>query len=77
MPVEASLIEDLILKAIPDAKIEIVDLRGDGDHYSARVVSASFEGKSRIEQHKLVQAALKDILGGDLHALAIQTSTPE
>lgn len=77
MAVEAQLIHDKILEAIPDAKIEIIDLRGDGDHYSAHVVSSAFEGQNRVQQHKMVQKALGDILGGQLHALAIQTSTPK
>lgn len=77
MPTDAKTIENLILEAFPDAQIQIEDLRGDGDHYSARVVSSAFEGKSRVEQHKMVQAALKGLLGGELHALAIQTSTPD
>lgn len=77
MPIDAKTLENLILEGIPDATIRIEDLRGDGDHYAAYVVSPSFEGKTRIEQHKMVHVALKGTLGGDLHALAIQTSTPE
>ncbi|MEM7680263.1 MAG: BolA family transcriptional regulator [Pseudomonadota bacterium] len=77
MPTDAKTIENMIIEALPDAKVQIEDLRGDGDHYSAHVVSSAFEGKSRVEQHRVVQAALKDILGGELHALALQTSTPD
>lgn len=76
MPTDAKTIENMILETFPDAKIQIEDLRGDGDHYSAHIVSAAFEGKTRVEQHRMVQAALKNMLGGELHALAIQTSTP-
>ncbi len=74
MAVDEKLIVDLITKHIPDATVRIEDLRGDGDHYAAYVVSASFEGKSRVQQHKMVNEALKDVLGGQLHALAIQTA---
>ena len=67
-------IEAMIREALPDAKVEINDLAGDGEHYSARVVSASFKGKSLVQQHQLVYAALKGRMGGVLHALALQTS---
>jgi len=77
MAMEAKEIEALILEGIPDAKVRIEDLRGDGDHYAAYIESAAFEGLSRVKQHQLVYKALKDKMGGDLHALAIQTSTPE
>jgi stress-induced morphogen len=77
MAMEAHDIERLIKQAIPDAKVEIRDLAGDGDHYAATVVSASFRGKSRVQQHQMVYAALKGSMGGALHALALQTATPE
>ncbi len=77
MPMDASEIERLIRDNIPDARVTIEDLRGDGDHYSALVVSSSFTGKSRVQQHQMVYAALQGRMGGELHALALQTSTPE
>jgi stress-induced morphogen len=70
-------IELLIKSALPDAKVTIRDLAGDGDHYAAEVVSESFRGKSRVQQHKMVYDALKGNMGGALHALALQTSAPE
>ena len=69
-------IKALICEAIPDANVEITDLRGDGDHYAAHIISASFEGLSRVQQHQKVYSALKGRMGNELHALAIQTSTP-
>ncbi|MBI1301324.1 MAG: BolA/IbaG family iron-sulfur metabolism protein [Alphaproteobacteria bacterium] len=77
MPMEASKIERLIIEGIPDAKVTIEDLRGDGDHYAAYVESPSFVGKTRIQQHQMVYAALKGAMTNELHALAIQTSTPK
>ncbi len=77
MAMEASEIERLIKEALPDAEIRIEDLRGDGDHYAAYVSSATFAGKSRVQQHQLVYAALKGRMGGELHALALQTSAPD
>ena len=76
MAMEANEIERLILEAFPDAKIQITDLAGDGDHYSAKVVSAAFAGKSRVQQHQMVYGALKGQMGGVLHALALETSIP-
>jgi stress-induced morphogen len=76
MPMDVQEIEQLILEALPDARIRIDDLRGDGDHYAARVVSASFAGKSRVEQHQMVYRALRGRMGDQLHALALQTSVP-
>jgi stress-induced morphogen len=73
----AADIERFIKEALPDAKVEIRDLAGDGDHYAANVISAAFKGKSRVQQHQMVYAALKGRMGGELHALALQTSTPE
>jgi stress-induced morphogen len=77
MAMNASEIERLIKEALPDARVEIRDLAGDGDHYAANVVSSSFKGKSRIQQHQMIYAALKGRMGGELHALALQTSAPE
>ncbi|WP_127143251.1 BolA family protein [Pelagibacterium montanilacus] len=77
MPMDASEIEGLIKAALPDARVDIRDLAGDGDHYSATVVSEAFRGKSRVQQHQLVYQALKGNMGGTLHALALQTSAPD
>ena len=77
MPMEAGLIESLIKDGIPDAQVTIQDLAGDGDHYSALVVSASFVGKTRVQQHQMVYKTLQGRMGGDLHALALQTSEPK
>lgn len=76
MPMNSGDIERLIREALPDAKITIKDLAGDGDHYAAEVVSEAFRGKSRVQQHQMVYAALKGRMGGELHALALQTSAP-
>lgn len=76
MPMNAGDIERLIKDALPDARITIRDLAGDGDHYAAEVVSAAFKGKTRVQQHKMVYDALKGRMGGELHALALQTSAP-
>lgn len=72
----AGEIERMIKEALPDAKVTIRDLAGDGDHYAAEVVSAAFKGKTRVQQHQMVYAALKGRMGGELHALALQTSAP-
>lgn len=77
MPMPASEIERRIKAAIPDAKVEIRDLAGDGDHWAATVISEQFRGKTRVQQHQLVYAALKGDVGGDLHALALQTQAPD
>lgn len=77
MPMNAGEIETLIKAALPDARVTIRDLAGDGDHYAAEVVSETFRGKSRVQQHKLVYDALAGNMGGALHALALQTSIPE
>ncbi|WP_150525533.1 BolA family protein [Roseibium sediminis] len=77
MPMAANDIEELIKAALPDAKVEIRDLAGDGDHYAANVVSEAFRGKSRVQQHQLVYEALKGNMGGELHALALQTKAPD
>ena len=76
MAMEAAEIEKLIKDGLPDAVVRIEDLRGDGDHYAAHVVSAAFEGKTRVQQHQLVYAALQGRMGNELHALALQTSAP-
>ena len=77
MPMNATDIERMIKEAIPDASVTIRDLAGDGDHYAAEIVSESFRGKSRVQQHQMVYDALKGNMGGVLHALALQTSAPE
>ena len=76
MAMDAHEIERLIKARIPDAEVTIRDLAGDGDHYAATVVSASFRGKSRVQQHQIVYDALKAEMGGKLHALALQTGVP-
>ncbi|MCB2107938.1 MAG: BolA family transcriptional regulator [Rhodobacteraceae bacterium] len=76
MAMSAAAIEAMIKEAFPDADVTIEDLRGDGDHYAATVVSSAFKGKSRVQQHQMVYAALKGKMGGELHALALQTSVP-
>ena len=73
MAMEAAEIERLILEGIPDAKVEIEDLRGDGDHYAARVTSPAFKGKNRVQQHQMVYAALRGSMDQQLHALALTT----
>lgn len=77
MPMQAGDIERLIKEAMPDAQVTIEDLRGDGDHYAAMVVSKKFEGKSRVQQHQMVYKALQGRMGDALHALALQTGVPE
>ena len=77
MPMAADDIERLIRAAIPDAQVTITDLAGDGDHYSARVVSASFAGLPRVRQHQRVYAALGTRMGNELHALQLTTAAPE
>lgn len=76
MPMAANDIEKMIKDAFPDAQVTIKDLAGDGDHYAATVVSEAFRGKSRVQQHQMVYAALQGRMGGVLHALALQTSAP-
>jgi stress-induced morphogen len=77
MAMAANEIEALINAALPDARITVEDLAGDGDHYAANVVSETFRGLSRVKQHQIVYAALLGRMGGELHALALQTSAPE
>jgi stress-induced morphogen len=74
---DAAELERLIKAAFPDAKVEIQDLAGDGDHYAAKVTSAAFKGKNRVQQHQMVYAALKGNMGGQLHALALTTAPAE
>jgi len=76
MAMKAEDIETMIKAAFPDAKIEIKDLAGDGDHYAAKVVSEAFRGKTRVQQHQMVYAALQGNMGGVLHALALTTAAP-
>ena len=73
----AGEIEALIRAALPDARVTVEDLAGDGDHYAATVVSEAFRGRSRVQQHQMVYAALRGRMGGELHALALQTSAPD
>ncbi len=77
MPMAADDIEALIRAALPDARVEIRDLRGDGDHYAATVVSEAFAGLPRVRQHQLVYKALGGRMGGELHALQLTTSAPQ
>jgi stress-induced morphogen len=76
MPMDAHDIESMIKAAIPDAEVTIRDLAGDGDHYAATVISESFRGKSRVQQHQIVYQSLQGQMGGVLHALALQTGVP-
>ena len=74
MPIQT--LEAALREGFPDATIEVQDLAGDGDHYKARIVSSAFKGLPRVKQHQLVYAALKGKMGGELHALALETSAP-
>ncbi len=76
MPMSPDDLESRLRAAFPDAEIAITDLAGDGDHYRARIVSSAFVGLPRVRQHQLVNKALADVLGGQLHALAIETAAP-
>ena len=76
MAMDPDAIERMIKEALPDATVRIDDLRGDGDHYAAQVISASFKGLSRVQQHQLVYKALQGRMGKELHALALQTAAP-
>ena len=73
MPISKEELEKLLKESLPSAKISIEDLKGDGDHYSATVISSKFKGKSRIQQHQIVYEALKGKMGGELHALMLKT----
>jgi len=77
MAMDAEEIERMIRESLPDARVTIEDLRGDGDHYAAHVVSTAFAGKSRVQQHQMVYQALRGKMGGTLHALALQTAVPD
>ena len=77
MAMDAGEIERMIKEAMPDAAVEIRDLAGDGDHYAATVTSSAFRGKSRVQQHQMVYAALQGRMGGVLHALALTTAVPQ
>ena len=77
MAMDAAMIERLIRESLPDARISIEDLRGDGDHYAATVIAEAFRGKSRVQQHQMVYQALRGRMGNELHALALQTSAPD
>lgn len=76
MAMDAADITAMIKEALPDAIVTIDDLAGDGEHYAATVVSSAFKGKSRVQQHQMVYAALRGKMGGELHALALQTNLP-
>ncbi len=76
MPMSVEELRGHLSEAFPDARIVIDDLAGDGDHYRARIVSTAFAGLPRVRQHQLVYAALKGRMGGELHALALETSAP-
>jgi stress-induced morphogen len=77
MALDAATIERLIKEGLPGAQVTVEDLRGDGDHYAATVVSSAFKGKSRIQQHQMVYRALGGHVGNALHALALQTAAPQ
>ena len=74
MPMSAKQIEAALLSAFPDAEVAITDLAGDGDHYAAKITASAFKGKTRVQQHKMVYDALQGRIGGELHALSLQTS---
>lgn len=76
MPMPADVLHQHLIEAFPGAEIQIEDLAGDGDHYRARIVCEGFRGLSRVKQHQAVYAALKGQMGGELHALALETSAP-
>lgn len=77
MAMKSEIIIQMIQEALPGAKVELTDLAGDQDHYSAKIVAEEFRGKNRVQQHQMVYEALKGKMGGELHALALQTSAPE
>lgn len=77
MAMNAVEIEKMIKQALPDAEVQISDLRGDGDHYAAYIRSAAFKGKTRVQQHQMVYQALRGRMGNELHALALQTAAPD
>jgi len=77
MAMSANEIEELILKSFPNAKITIDDLRGDGDHYAAQIITEEFKGKTRVQQHQMIYNAMEGKVGKELHALALNTSAPK
>ena len=77
MAMSANEIEELILKTFPNAKITIDDLRGDGDHYAAQIITEEFRGKTRVQQHQMIYSAMEGKMGKELHALALNTSAPK
>ena len=77
MAMSANKIEELILKTFPNAKITIDDLRGDGDHYAAQIITEEFKGKTRVQQHQMIYNAMEGKVGKELHALALNTSAPK
>jgi stress-induced morphogen len=77
MAMSANEIEELILKTFPNAKITIDDLRGDGDHYAAQIITDEFKGKTRVQQHQMIYNAMEGKVGKELHALALNTSAPK
>jgi stress-induced morphogen len=77
MAMSVNEIEKLILKSFPNAKITIDDLRGDGDHYAAQIITEEFRGKTRVQQHQMVYNAMEGKMGKELHALALNTSAPK
>ncbi|HEX2561799.1 BolA family transcriptional regulator [Phenylobacterium sp.] len=76
MPMPMSELQSCLREAFPDADIQVTDLAGDGDHYRARIVSPAFAGLPKVKQHQMVYAALKGRMGGELHALALETAAP-
>ncbi len=76
MPMAQSDLERRLTEAFPNSEVTVTDLAGDGDHYRARIVSPAFKGLPRVRQHQLVNKALADVLGGALHALALETAAP-
>ena len=77
MAMSANEIEELILKTFPNAKITIDDLRGNGDHYAAQIITEEFKGKTRVQQHQMIYNAMEGKVGKELHALALNTSAPK
>ena len=77
MAMSANEIEELILKTFPNAKVTIDDLRGDGDHYAAQIITEEFKGKTRVQQHQMIYNAMEGKVGKELHALALNTSAPK
>ena len=77
MTLTASEIKEMILKILPDAEVQVQDMRGDGSQFAANVISKKFIGKNRVQQHQMVYKAMKGKVGAELHALSLQTSAPE